>query len=76
MTMTRRAGKAGAVWLKIEDCGDCPFCDEDEDYAVCEHHKAKGIHIAVYRRAYQVRIPPKNCPLRKPGSLKTEEVKA
>jgi hypothetical protein len=65
--LSTKKGKAKPlppVFLMIQDCGDCPFCDEDEGYAACEHHEAKGVHVPIYRRVNQIRIPPKNCPLR------------
>jgi hypothetical protein len=51
------------VNLKIEDCGDCPCFDADEDYSVCM--MKGGPKLPVYRRAGQIITPPKGCPLRK-----------
>lgn len=49
--------------MTVEDCGDCPFIEEDEAFACCM--LKDGPRLPVYRREGQVRPPPAKCPLRR-----------
>lgn len=60
--MTTKLGKV-KLEMEIDDCGDCPFINEDEDYAYCS--LLHGPRLAVYRHEDQVRFPPGKCPLRR-----------
>ena len=60
--MTKKLGPV-KLEMTIEDCGDCPFIDEDEMYAHCM--LLHGPMLPLYRREGQVRLPPQKCPLRR-----------
>ena len=49
--------------MVIDDCGECPFIEEDESYAGCMYKD--GPKLPIYRRVGHVRTPPKDCPLRR-----------
>ena len=59
--MTKKLGPV-RIELTIDDCGECPFIEEDESFACCSYKD--GPILSVYRREGQTRLPPAKCPFR------------